>query len=97
MQPGPLNPACLPPGVPRLIGRGAWMSPTGQPHPWLAMEWVENIGIITPQNPDSPPRPFCSSPHPQLASCSPFCRDRSLINASSCGERSEVGRCWTSE
>jgi len=33
------------PGVPRLIGRGEWVSPTGQPHPWLAMEWVEGISL----------------------------------------------------
>jgi serine/threonine-protein kinase len=33
------------PGVPRLIGRGEWVSPVGQPHPWLAMEWVEGIPL----------------------------------------------------
>jgi serine/threonine-protein kinase len=33
------------PAVPRLIGHGQWVSPTGQPHPWLAMELIEGIPL----------------------------------------------------
>jgi serine/threonine-protein kinase len=33
------------PAVPRLIGHGEWMSPSGAPHPFLAMEWVEGIPL----------------------------------------------------
>ncbi|HZI14031.1 MAG TPA: serine/threonine-protein kinase [Myxococcus sp.] len=33
------------PAVPRLIGHGQWMSPTGMPHPWLAMELLKGIPL----------------------------------------------------
>jgi serine/threonine-protein kinase len=33
------------PCVPRLIDQGHWLSSTGLPHPWLAMEWVEGIPL----------------------------------------------------
>ncbi|HZI10715.1 MAG TPA: serine/threonine-protein kinase [Myxococcus sp.] len=33
------------PAVPRLIGHGQWVSPMGQPHPWLAMELLEGIPL----------------------------------------------------
>ncbi len=33
------------PCVPRLIDQGQWLSPTGQPHPYLAMELVDGIPL----------------------------------------------------
>jgi serine/threonine-protein kinase len=33
------------PAVPRLIEQGQWVSPTGQPHPYLAMELVDGIPL----------------------------------------------------
>ncbi|HZI14562.1 MAG TPA: serine/threonine-protein kinase [Myxococcus sp.] len=33
------------PAVPRLLGHGEWVSPTGMPHPWLAMELLEGIPL----------------------------------------------------
>ncbi|HZI16919.1 MAG TPA: serine/threonine-protein kinase [Myxococcus sp.] len=33
------------PCVPRLIAHGQWMSPAGQPHPWIAMELLEGIPL----------------------------------------------------
>ena len=33
------------PCVPRLIERGQWVSPAGQPHPYLAMELLEGIPL----------------------------------------------------
>jgi serine/threonine-protein kinase len=33
------------PAVPRLMGHGQWVSPTGMPHPWLAMELLKGIPL----------------------------------------------------
>ncbi|HZI15634.1 MAG TPA: serine/threonine-protein kinase [Myxococcus sp.] len=33
------------PSVPRLLGEGAWLSPTGQSYPWFVMELVEGIPL----------------------------------------------------
>jgi serine/threonine-protein kinase len=33
------------PAVPRLIDQGQWISPAGQPHPYLAMELVDGIPL----------------------------------------------------
>jgi serine/threonine-protein kinase len=33
------------PGVPRLLGQAHWLSPEGNPHPFLVMEWVEGLPL----------------------------------------------------
>jgi hypothetical protein len=33
------------PNVPRLLDRGWWRGPDGQPYPFLVMEWVEGVGL----------------------------------------------------